>query len=119
MTQFIEDVLPPIQSAGLNTAKNVSITGTLASGAQTVTGAMAATGATSVLTGTAVPATAAAVPALTMFSSGPSIYVTSNAPTHTAVKGSLCINTGGSSTSTRLYVNTDGATTWTNFTSAA
>lgn len=27
MTQFIEDVLPPIQSAGLNTAENVLFTG--------------------------------------------------------------------------------------------
>lgn len=79
-------------------------------------------GGLAVKSGTAVPATAGAVaagPAATLFSSGPSIYVTSNAPTHTAVKGSICINTGGSSTSTRMYVNTDGATTWTNFTTAA
>jgi hypothetical protein len=41
------------------------------------------------------------------------------APTHAAPKGSLYINTTGSSTSTRMYVNTDGSTTWTNFTSAA
>ena len=78
-------------------------------------------GGVAVKTGTAVPASAGAVaagPAATLFTSGPSIYVTSDAPTFTAVKGSLCINTGGSSTSTRLYVNTDGATTWTNFTSA-
>lgn len=44
MSQYIEDVLPPIQSAGLNTQKNVSITGTLVSGAQTVNGAMTVTG---------------------------------------------------------------------------
>ena len=30
MTQYIEDVLPPIQSAGLNTLENVTIGGTLA-----------------------------------------------------------------------------------------
>lgn len=72
--------------------------------------------------GTAIPASAGAVaagPAATFFASGPSIYVTSDTPAFAAVKGSLCINTGGSSTSTRLYVNTDGSTTWTNFTSAA
>ena len=40
-------------------------------------------------------------------------------PTFTAAKGTLYTNLTGSSTSTRLYVNTDGATTWTNFTSAA
>lgn len=88
-----------------------------------ITGAsVSVTGGITAESGTAVPASAGAVAAgkpITLFSSGPSIYVTSNAPSFTAVKGSLCINTGGSSTSTRLYVNTDGATTWTNFTSAA
>lgn len=38
MTQYIEDFLPPIQSAGLNTLENVSIGGTLAvTGAATFT----------------------------------------------------------------------------------
>lgn len=41
------------------------------------------------------------------------------APTASAPKGTLYIRLDGSSTSTRLYVNTDGGTTWTNFTSAA
>lgn len=39
MTQYIEDFLPPIQSAGLNTLENVSI-----GGAQTVTGITTLTG---------------------------------------------------------------------------
>lgn len=43
----------------------------------------------------------------------------SGAPSHTANKGSLYINTSGSSTSTRLYINTDGASTWTSITTAA
>jgi len=47
------------------------------------------------------------------------IYYGSGAPTVTAAQGSLYLRSDGSSTSTRLYVNTDGATTWTNFTSAA
>jgi hypothetical protein len=121
MTQYLEDVLPPIQSAGLNTQKNISTTGTLSSGAQTVTGAMASTGAVSAKTGTAVPATAGAVAAgapITMFSSGISIWVTSDAPTHTATKGDLCLNTGGSSTSTRLYIN-NGTTNWVAITTAS
>lgn len=105
MTQYIEDFLPPIQSAGLNTQEAIT----------TESGIVAEAA-------TAVPATAGAVAAgapITMFSGGPSIYVTSNTPTHTAVKGSLCINTGGSSISTRLYINTDGAGTWTSVTTAA
>lgn len=51
MAQNIEDFLPPIQSAGLNTLKNVSLGGTLAvtgnstfTGSQTVTGVSTATG---------------------------------------------------------------------------
>lgn len=111
MTQYIEDFLPPIQSAGLNTQEAI-----------TAEAAIATTAGLTVESTTAVPATAGAIAAgapITMFSGGPSIYVTSNTPTHVAVKGSLCINTGGSSTSTRLYVNTDGAGTWTSVTTAA
>jgi hypothetical protein len=48
-----------------------------------------------------------------------SICAGTAAPTFSAKKGTLYINLTGSSTSTRLYVNTDGGTTWTNFTSAA
>lgn len=49
------------------------------------------------------------------------IYVGTGSPNGslTAGQGSLFLNVAGSSTSTRLYVNTDGGTTWTNFTSAA
>jgi len=71
--------------------------------------------------GTAVPATAGAVaagPAATFFTSGPSIYVTSDTPTHTAVKGSLCINTAGSGVGDRLYVN-NGTTNWVAITTAS
>lgn len=71
--------------------------------------------------GTAVPATAGAVAAgapITLYSGGITIEVTSDTPTHTRPKGSICINTGGSSGSTRMYINTDGAGTWTSFTTA-
>jgi hypothetical protein len=121
MTQRIEDFLPPIQSAGLNTQKNVSITGTLASGAQTVTGNNTVTGTVVAESGTAVPASAGAVAAgapITLFSNGPSIYVTSDVPAFSAVKGSICINTAGSSSSTRLYVN-NGTTNWVAITTAS
>lgn len=133
MTQYLEDFLPPIQSAGLNTAEattlgsTLTVTGattlssTLASGAQTVTGDMTATGAVVTKSGTAVPATAGAIAAgapITMFSTGIKIWVTSDAPTHSGTKGDLCINTGGSSTSTRLYVN-NGTTNWVAITTAS
>lgn len=48
-----------------------------------------------------------------------SVTAGTGAPTFTAPKGTLYINLTGSSTATRMYVNTDAGTTWTNFTSAA
>lgn len=112
---------------------SVSIPGTLAvTGALTasstvaatgaVTGASASvTGAVTAKSGTAVPATAGAVAAgvpISMNSNGITIECTTDAPTHARPKGSLCINLGGSSSSTRLYVATDAAGTWTNVTTA-
>lgn len=47
-----------------------------------------------------------------------SIFSGSGAPTILAPKGSLYLRTDGSSTSTRLYVNTDAGTSWTNITTA-
>lgn len=101
---YIENYLPPIQSEGLNTQEAINTSSSITA-----------------KSATAVPATAGAVAAgapLTLFSSGPSIYVTSDAPTHAAVKGSICINTGGSTTATRLYVS-DGGTTWIAVTTAS
>lgn len=109
--------------------------GNLVSGDEIVAGAVlttpnigAATGTSAALTGavnvknaTAVPATAGAIAAgaaITMYSSNISIWVTSDAPTHSGTKGDLCINTGGSSTSTRLYVN-NGTTNWVAITTAS
>lgn len=80
------------------------------------------TGGDTLKSATAVPATAGAVAAgapITYYSTNLTIEVTSDVPTHTRAKGSICINTGGSSGSTRMYINTDGGTTWTSFTTAA
>jgi len=49
----------------------------------------------------------------------PGIYSGAGAPTLTAAQGSLYLRTDGSSTSTRAYINTDGAGTWTAITTAA
>jgi len=56
-----------------------------------------------------------AIPAATQ----PSTCAGTGAPTFSAKKGTLYINLTGSSVATRLYINTDGATTWTNITTAA
>jgi len=117
----LEDFVPVVRLYGLKTDKavtlgsTVAVTGALTSQSLSVTGGLTAQSAT------AVPASAGAVaagPAATLFSSGPSIYVTSDVPAFSAVKGSLCINTAGSSSSTRLYVN-NGTTNWVAITTAS
>lgn len=103
-----------------------SITTLAVSGNETIGGTLDVTGATTlqgatVKNGVAVPASAGAVAAgapLTLFASGPSLYVTSDVPSFSAIKGSICINTAGSSTSTRLYVN-NGTTNWVAITTAS
>jgi hypothetical protein len=47
------------------------------------------------------------------------IFFGSGVPTLSAAKGSLYLRSDGSSTTTRMYVNTDGATTWTAVTTVA
>lgn len=47
------------------------------------------------------------------------IFVGSGVPTLSAAQGSLYMRTDGSSTSTRMYINTNGSTTWTSVTTAA
>ena len=47
------------------------------------------------------------------------IFFGSGAPSLSAAQGSLYLRSDGSSTSTRLYVNTNGTTGWTNVTTAA
>ena len=56
---------------------------------------------------------------LTGGTGSPGIYSGAGAPTASAAKGSLYLNTTGSTTNDRAYINTDGATTWTALTTAA
>lgn len=80
----------------------------------------ATTGEATVCAATATPAGGSTAARLTMgTTAGLGVYFGSGAPTVSAAQGSLYIRTNGSSSSTRLYVNTDGGTTWTNVTTAA
>lgn len=74
-------------------------------------------GVASTATGTA--ATAGGAKALGIGNGTLGVYFGSGAPTISAPQGSLYLRTDGSSTSTRLYVNTNGTTGWTNVTTAA
>ena len=47
------------------------------------------------------------------------VFFGSGAPTLSAAKGSLYLRTDGSTTNDRMYVNTNGSTTWTAVTTAA
>lgn len=47
------------------------------------------------------------------------VFAGSGAPTFSAAKGSMYLRTDGSSTSTRAYIATDSAGTWTAVTTAA
>lgn len=47
------------------------------------------------------------------------VFFGSGAPTLSAAQGSLYLRTDGSSTSTRLYVNSNGSTTWVAVTTAS
>lgn len=80
------------------------------------------TGIATLLSGTAVPATAGAVAAgapIVLNTNGITVEATTNIPTHNRPIGSICINLGGNSTSTRVYVATSAAGAWTSLTTAA
>ena len=120
MAVYIEDHLPVVKYNGLNTKQATVLEGAVTTGALTA-GSASVTGAIAAKSAATVPASAGAVAAgipIQLFSDGPSIYVTSDVPAFSAVKGSLCINTAGNSTSTRLYVN-NGTTNWVAVTTAS
>lgn len=50
---------------------------------------------------------------------GGAIFHGTGAPTFTAPKGSLYIRADGTTTNNRVYINTDGAGTWTYLTTGA
>jgi len=119
-------VVISVTSSGTN--ENMTFTpkgtGTVALGSGTGSVTLAGTGGTfinNIVTlagGTAVTAGGAQAAAIGS-SAGIGFYFGSGAPTVTAPQGSLYLRTDGSSTSTRLYVNTTGSTTWTNVTTGA
>ena len=97
-----------------------AITGTTIS-ATTISGTtISGTGAVTAMSGTAVPAGGTAGAGFLVSSTANlGVFFGSGAPTLSAAQGSLYMRTDGSSTSTRLYVNTNGTTGWTNVTTAA
>jgi hypothetical protein len=104
---------PVISSQGSDTNINLRLT---PKGTGTLLSATAAT----ILDGTAIPAGGTAGSGYKFSSTANfGIFFGSGAPTLSAAQGSLYLRSDGSSTLTRLYVNTNGSTTWTNVTTAA
>ena len=77
-----------------------------------------ATGTVTAINATAITAGGSAA-LLATATAGFGIYLGSGAPTIAAAKGSLYLRSDGSSTSTRLYSNSDGGTTWVAVTTAS
>ena len=78
------------------------------------------TGRVAAFSATAIPAGGTAGAGLRVSStSNFGVFFGSGAPTLSAAQGSLYLRSDGSSTSNRMYVNTDGSTTWTAVTTAA
>ena len=89
-------------------ASTGAVTGTTVSGTGTVTA----------ISGTAITAGGSAALLATATASF-GVFLGSGAPTIAAAKGSLYLRSDGSSASTRLYVNSDGSTTWVAVTTAS
>jgi hypothetical protein len=84
------------------------------------TNAIAAVGPITANSGTAIPAGGTAGSGLKVSSTANfGIFFGSGAPTLSAAKGSLYLRSDGSGTSDRMYVNTNGSTTWTAVTTVA
>jgi hypothetical protein len=83
----------------------------------TATGAVGSPRVVSAVTGTA--ATAGGAKAFGMGSGTVGIFFGSGAPTVSAGQGSLYLRTDGAGVDSRLYVNTDGGTTWVDVTTSA
>jgi hypothetical protein len=84
------------------------------------TGTLLTATAATILDGTAIPAGGTAGAGYKLSSTANfGIFFGSGAPTLAAAKGSLYMRSDGSSTATRMYINTDGSTTWTNVVTAA
>lgn len=88
--------------------------------AMTVGGTLGVTGAITGLNATAIPAGGTTGSGILVSSTANfGVFFGSGAPTLSAAKGSLYLRSDGSTTNDRMYVNTNGTTTWTAVTTAA
>jgi len=104
----------------VSTAGLITATGNITGGNILSSAVLSAVGNAVVLSGTAIP-TGGTTGAGYKFSSTANfgIFFGSGAPTLSAAKGSLYLRSDGTTTNDRMYVNTNGSTTWTAVTTVA
>jgi Pectate lyase superfamily protein len=110
-----QDHVHPTDTTRVSNAGD-TITGTLNLSSTGVS--LNASGQVKIASAYGVPAGGNAAVSMLFSAGNVGFYVGSGAPTVSAAKGSIYLRTDGSSTSTRLYTNTDGATGWTSVTTA-
>lgn len=109
----------PVTTAIVNTG-GLSTDTLTGSGNATIGGTLGITGLLTVMGSTAPPAGGLSTVGIRLSSTANfGIFLGSGAPTFNAGKGSFYMRTDGSSTSTRLYVNIDGGSSWTAITTAS
>lgn len=98
---------------------NGTATGNIVLGRAATGVSLSVTGAVKAGSGTAITA-GGSLSGLTVSSATNfGVFVGSGAPTISAAQGSLYLRSDGSTTSTRAYINSDGATTWVAVTTAS
>jgi hypothetical protein len=107
-------------NATTHTGDTVSVTGNVTGGNVLSGAVVSAVGNATILSGTAIPA-GGTTGAGYKFSSTTNlgVFFGSGSPTLSAAQGSLYLRTDGTSTNDRMYINTNGGTTWTAVTTAA
>ena len=105
---------------GLNVEQGLVVTGNVTGGNVLSSAVVSAVGAATILSGTAVPAGGTTGAGYKLSSTANlGVFFGSGVPTLSAAKGSLYLRTDGSTTNDRMYVNTNGSTTWTAVTTVA
>jgi hypothetical protein len=109
-----------VTGGNLRTTGQMSASGNVTGGNVLSSAVVSAVGAATILSGTAVPAGGTAGAGYKFSSvANLGVFFGSGAPTLSAAQGSLYLRTDGSSTITRMYINTNGSTGWTNVVTSA
>ena len=103
-----------------HTGTTASLSGNVTGGNVLSSAVVSAVGDATILSGTAIPAGGTTGAGYKLSSTANlGVFFGSGVPTLTAAKGSLYLRTDGSTTNDRMYVNTNGITTWTAVITAA